>query len=177
MKKRRASMKRIVNALGRLNWVKRACAVFVLCVTTAIALCGQTFTTLHSFDGTYGPNPYAGLVQATNGDGYATTPNGGANGYGTVFKINPSGTLPTLDSFCTQSGCPDGALPFAGLVQAANGNFYGTTSAGGAHSQGTVFKVTPGGTLTTLYSFCFQSGCTDGYGPHAGLVQATNGHF
>ena len=49
MKKRRASMKRIVNALGRLNWVKRACAVFVLCVTTAIALCAQTFTTLHSF--------------------------------------------------------------------------------------------------------------------------------
>ena len=89
-------MKRIVNALGRLNWVKRACAVFVLCVTTAIALCAQTFTTLHSFDGTYGANPYAGLVQATNGDGYGTTPNGGANGYGTVFKITPSGTLTVL---------------------------------------------------------------------------------
>jgi uncharacterized repeat protein (TIGR03803 family) len=181
MKKRRASMKRIVNALGRLNWGKRACAVFVLCVTTAIAPSAQTLTTLHSFDGTYGANPYAGLVQATNGDGYGTTPNGGANGYGTVFKITPSGTLTVLYSFCSQSGCTDGANPQATLAQATNGNFYGTTSAtdptsGKSNgSNGTIFKITPGGTLTTLYSFCSKSGCTDGENPVAGLIQATNG--
>jgi uncharacterized repeat protein (TIGR03803 family) len=184
-------MKRIVNALGKLNWGKRAYAVFVLCATTAIALPAQTFTTLHSFDGTDGNGPYAGLVQATNGDFYGTTTYGGANcapsgGCGTIFKITPSGTLTTLYNFCSQSGCTDGELPAAGLVQATNGDFYGTTTTGGANNNagcgfsgmpgcGTVFKVTPGGTLTTLYSFCSQSGCTDGENPFAGLVQATHG--
>jgi uncharacterized repeat protein (TIGR03803 family) len=139
-----------------------------------------TLTTLYSFcsqsgcpDGFY---PGAGLVQATNGDLYGTTEYGGANGYGTVFRIAPSGTLTTLYSFCSQSGCTDGSNPYAGLVQAANGDLYGTTEAGGANVVGgTVFKITPGGALTTLYSFCSQSGCTDGIGPVAALVQATNG--
>jgi uncharacterized repeat protein (TIGR03803 family) len=67
-------------------------ALFLLCATTAIALHGQTFTTLHSFDGTDGKVPEAGLVQATNGNLYGTTGSGGANGHGTVFKISPSGT-------------------------------------------------------------------------------------
>ncbi|MGA3039240.1 MAG: choice-of-anchor tandem repeat GloVer-containing protein [Bryobacteraceae bacterium] len=141
----------------------------------------QAFTTLASFNGTDGANPQAVLVQATNGDLYATTVQGGANGSfdGTVFKITPSGTLTPLYSFCSKSGCTDGANPLAGLVQAANGDFYGTTSNvfSGSGSLGTVFKITPGGTLTTLYSFCAQSGCTDGEFPYAGLVQATNGDF
>jgi uncharacterized repeat protein (TIGR03803 family) len=120
------------------------------------------------------------LVQATNGDFYGTTFVSGVHnyGYGTVFKITPGGTLTTLYSFCAQSGCTDGSNPEAGLVQATNGDFYGTTSGGGAHNGGTIFKITPSGTLTTLYSFCAQSGCTDGRNPMiAGLVQATNGDF
>jgi uncharacterized repeat protein (TIGR03803 family) len=142
-----------------------------------------TLTTLYSFcsqggctDGAY---PYAGLIQATNGDFFGTTPAGGANGYGTVFKIATGGTLTTLYSFCSQSGCTDGASPHAGLVQATNGDHYGTTTSGGANGPGTgtVFRITPSGTLTTLYSFCSQSGCTDGAGPYAGLVQATDGDF
>ena len=174
-------MKRIVRELGKLNWAKRAFAVFVLCAMTAIALAAQTFTTLYSFDGTDGSGPVAGLVQATNGDLYGTTTEGGANLYGgvyggTVFKITPSGTLTTLYSFCSESGCTDGEFPYAGLVQAANGDLYGTTEYGGAnpideYGGGTVFKITPGGTLTTLYSF----DGTDGEFPYAGLVQATNG--
>jgi uncharacterized repeat protein (TIGR03803 family) len=120
--------------------------------------------------------PFAGLVQATNGDLYGTAAGGGAYGGGTVFKMTPSGKLTTLYSFCAQAGCTDGANPSAGLVQATNGDFYGTTAGGGACSTcGTVFKITPSGTLTTLYSFCSQSGCTDGSYPAAGLVQATNG--
>ena len=71
-------------------------------------------------------NPYAGLVQGTDGNFYGTTSEGGANGYGTVFKITPSGTLTTLHSF----DVTDGAYPYAGLVQATDGNFYGTTSRG-----------------------------------------------
>ncbi len=143
---------------------------------------GGTLTTLYNFcsqsgcsDGYY---PEAGLIQASNGDFYGTTTFGGAGGVGTVFKITPSGTLTTLHSFCSQSNCADGEYPEAGLIQATNGNFYGTTYAGGgANSRGTVFKITPSGTLTTLYSFCPQSGCPDGSDPQAGLAQATNGNF
>src|ERR1017187_7278165 len=144
---------------------------------------GGTLTTLYSFcsqtNCTDGATPYAGLVQAANGDLYGTAYNGGANGdLGTVFKITPTGTLTTLYSFCSQSGCTDGAHPAGGLVQAANGNFYGTTESGGrAHGGGTVFKITPGGTLTTLYRFCSQSGCPDGSDPVAGVVQAADGDF
>jgi uncharacterized repeat protein (TIGR03803 family) len=84
----------------------------------------------------------------------------------------------TLYSFCSQSNCADGASPTAGLVQATNGELYGTTQERGANGKGgTIFKITPGGTLTTLYSFCFQSGCVDGGGPYAGLVQDTAGDF
>jgi uncharacterized repeat protein (TIGR03803 family) len=167
-------MKRIVNALGKLNWGKMA-AVFMLCATTAIALPAQTFTTLFSFDLTDGETPYAGLVQATNGDLYGTTYGGGAYGDGTIFKVTPSGKPTTLYSFCSQTGCADGKDPWAGLVQATNGDFYGTTYGGGAYGDGTIFKITPSGILTTLYSFCAQSGCADGQLPEAGLIQATNG--
>jgi uncharacterized repeat protein (TIGR03803 family) len=137
-----------------------------------------TLTTLHSFnnemDGEY---PYGSLVQATNGKFYGTTSYGGASGYGTLFKITPSGTLTTLYNFCVQTNCADGANPYGGLVQATNGTLYGTTVYGGAHSNGAVFKVTTSGTLTILYSFCTQTNCTDGANPYAGLGQATNGNF
>ena len=146
-----------------------------------------TLTTLHNFDGTDGNGPYGGaLIQATDGNFYGVTEAGGANsciisgtdyGCGTIFKITPSGTLTTLYSFCSQSGCTDGQYPVGGLVQATDGNFYGTTSGGGVNSGGTVFKITPSGTLTTLYSFCSKSGCTDGGGPMATLVQAADGNF
>src|ERR1039458_6104084 len=175
-------MKRTVNVLSKLNWGTRACAVLVLCATTAIALPAQTLTTLYSFCSqsgcSDGASPYAGLVQATNGDLYGTTTAGGSgiNNGGTVFRITPGGTLTTLYRFCAQSGCPDGDGPEAELVQDTNGDFYGTTDGGGSSDiYGTVFKITPGGTLTTLYSFCSQSGCTDGGYPYAGLVQAANG--
>jgi uncharacterized repeat protein (TIGR03803 family) len=140
----------------------------------------QTFETLHSFDGTDGTELSSGLVQGTDGNFYGTTAYGGANnnttvcsgGCGTVFKITPGGTLTTLYSFCSQSTCTDGIRPYAGLVQATDGNFYGTTVSGGAGA-GTVFKITPGGTLTTLHSF----NGTDGGNPYAGLVQAADGNL
>src|ERR1022692_2084630 len=179
VRQRSTTMKRIVNVLSKLNWGKRACAVLALCATTAIAQPAQTLTTLYSFCSQSGcpdgSDPIAGLVQATNGDLYGTTAKGGANGGGTVFKITPGGTLTTLYSFCSQTNCMDGVEPYAGLVQAANGDLYGTTVAGGANGYGTVFKITPGGTLTMVYSFCSQTNCADGAYPEAGLVQAANG--
>ena len=94
---------------------------------------------------------------------------GGGAGAGTVFKLTATGTPSTLHSFdCSTEGCE----PTAGLIQASDGNFYGTTSSGGA--AGTVFKAT--GTLTTLHSFDFSSFSTEG-GVPAGLIQASDGNF
>jgi len=140
------------------------------------------FTTLHSFCSqsgcTDGENPYAALVQGIDGNLYGTTLGGGSSkGFGTVFKITPSGTLTTLHRFCTQSSCPDGKFPQTGLVQASNGNFYGTTISGGASGGGTIFEITPTGKLTTLYNVCSQSGCPDGNYLYAGLIQATDGNL
>ena len=69
-------------------------------------------------------------------------------------------TLTTLYNFCSQSFCADGGIPSASLVQATDGNFYGTASVGG--TGGTVFRITPSGSLTTLYTFCSLTNCTDG---------------
>jgi len=137
-----------------------------------------SLTTLHNFDGPDGSVPYLqGLVEATDGNFYGTVNGGGAYGYGTVFKITPAGTLTTLHNFCAQTNCTDGAAPLAGLIQATDGNFYGTTTGGGVNGAGTVFRITATGSLTTLYSFCSLTNCTDGSTPWAGLVQGTDGNF
>jgi uncharacterized repeat protein (TIGR03803 family) len=153
---------------------KTLCAVCVVCAATAIALPAQTFTTLYSFDFTDGASPLAGLIQATDGSLYGTTGHGGANGDGTVFKITPSGTVTTLYNFCSQSGCTDGSLPEAELIEGTDGSFYGTTYGGGANRAGTVFQITPSGTLTTLYNFCSREDCLDGGRPVGALVQGTD---
>src|ERR1039457_6208053 len=181
VRQRSTTMKRTVNVLSKLNWGTRACAVLALCATTAIALPAQiaTLTTIHRFCSQSGcPDGLqlvAGLVQATNGDLYGTMSGGATNSAGTIFKITPGGTLTTLYSFCSQTNCTDGGVPYTGLVQAANGDLYGTTQVGGANDGGTAFKITPSGTLTTLYSFCSQTNCADGAYPYAGLVQLANG--
>jgi uncharacterized repeat protein (TIGR03803 family) len=119
----------------------------------------------------------AGLVLASNGNFYGTTFSGGSNAYpcpgdcGTVLEITPEGKLTTLYSFCSLSNCADGAAPEASLIQATDGDLYGTTSGGGTHGKGTVFKITLAGKLTTLHSF---SGA-DGSLPYSGVVQATDG--
>jgi uncharacterized repeat protein (TIGR03803 family) len=176
-------------ALGKSNWGKRAYAVLMLCAATAIAVPAQTPTTLVIFNGTDGQGVGSDmtLIQGTNGDFYGTTVGGGTGAYfvgccggGTVFKITTAGKLTTLYNFCSQPNCADGSGPNARLVQAANGDFYGTTFSGGANystAGGTVFKMTPTGKLTTLYSFCSQVNCADGDRPMGGLVQATNGDF
>jgi uncharacterized repeat protein (TIGR03803 family) len=141
-----------------------------------------TLTTLHVFTDTPdGNGPFGALIQATNGNLYGATSFGGAHHQGSLFEITASGTLTMLYSFCSQSGCADGHEPFAGVIQAPDGDFYGTTYLGGIGnhlaSHGVLYKITPSGTLTTLYTFCSQSGCTDGSNPNVGVVQAGNGNF
>ena len=145
-----------------------------------------TLTTLYSFctqtgcpDGEF---PNGELFQASDGNFYGTAPEGGIatcfpNGCGTVFKITPTGTLTILHSFCSQPNCADGRYPTAPAVQGIDGNLYGTTYTGGANYNGTIYKITPNGTLTTLYSFCPENGCADGSLPGAPLVPAPGGNF
>ncbi len=138
-----------------ISWMRMAVSIVILELATMLlfaaiatqAAQAQTLTTLHEFDDTDGSNPYSGLVHATDGNFYGTTTEGGANsnsictaedsdapGCGTVFKITPSGTLTTLYSFCAQTNCADGGGPSATLIQAANGNLYGTAFFGGTGS-------------------------------------------
>ena len=132
---------------------------------------GGTLTTLYNFNLTEGATPVGALVLAANGNFYGAADVGGAMGYGAIFSITPGGTLTTLHSFDYTT---DGANPIGGLIQAGDGNFYGTTTAGGTNGHGTVFRITRSGKLTTLHSF---TDSTDGALPYAGLVQGTDGSF
>jgi uncharacterized repeat protein (TIGR03803 family) len=133
-----------------------------------------SLTYLYSFiGGNDGDGPNA-LVQGRDGNFYGTTSYGGTNGRGTVFKISASGSLTSLYSFTGGfTGRNDGNHPFA-LVQGSDGNFYGTTLAGGStNNAGTVFKISASGSLATLYTF---NGGNDGGLPNA-LVQGSDGNF
>ena len=143
-----------------------------------------TLTILHNFcslpnctDGSNaGDGIAAGLTEGTDGNFYGTTGFDARYNGGTVFKITPQGNLSTLYTFCSQPGCPDGEDPLAGVMQATDGNFYGTTY-GGEHNLGTFFQITPAGALATMYSFCSQGGCADGYSPATVPVQGTDGNL
>jgi uncharacterized repeat protein (TIGR03803 family) len=161
----------------KFNEGSKACGVLMLWAVIAIALPAQTFTSLHSFNDADGSYPRAALVQTNNGNLYGTTETGGPNGQGTVFKITPGGALTTIYNFCPNTPCTDGAKPGGALVQAADGSFYGTTEGGGMGGHGTIFKITPGGTLTTLYRFCPENDCTDGARPTAGLILGADGDW
>jgi len=137
-------------------------------------------TTLFSFSYTNGSSPRGALVQGSDGNFCGTTAYGGiysdmlGDTFGTVFRMTPNGQLTTLASFDGTNG----AVPLAGLVQATDGNFYGTTSQGGvppseSYGSGTVFKITPDGTLTTLVRF----DGTNGFSPSAGIIQASDGYL
>jgi uncharacterized repeat protein (TIGR03803 family) len=218
--------------MWKLTFGKTTCIIAVFCVTAAVVSPAQTFTSLFSFDGTNGQNPLS-LVLGFNGNLYGTTAVGGSSNLGTVFKISVSGKLTTLYSFCQQTDCIDGYYPntglmqaadgyfygttlfggdyscnaqvgcgtifrissegtlttmhsfhsnegdypVAGLIQARDGNFYGTTNEGGPQNDGTVFKITASGTLTTLYNFCSDAGCPEGLLPVAALMQGTDGNL
>ena len=132
----------------------------------------------------------SGLIEGSDGNFYGITSVGGQFGDstisgGTVFQLTPSGTFNTLHSFCGEKdpstgNCLDGDGPNA-LIEGSDGNFYGSTSGGGKYDDGTVFKLTPSGTLTTLYSFCSQGNantndCLDGKDPDA-VIEGSDGNF
>src|SRR5229473_950007 len=107
-----------------------AAAILALVAPAATWAQQAAVTVLHTFAGTDGALPRASLIHATDGNFYGTTFSGGATSSGTVFKMTPGGTVTVLHAF---TGGTDGALPFAALIQATDGNFYGTTNGGGSY--------------------------------------------
>jgi len=133
---------------------------------------------------TDGITPNNQLVISNTGKLFGTTTWGGANGYGTVFRVTPNGTSSTESvrySFCSTGGaaCTDGANPDGGIVMDSNGDFIGVTPFGGNRflPGGTIFKLS-GTTLTTLYSFCSAgTPCsTDGNLPQATVAVDSSGN-
>jgi uncharacterized repeat protein (TIGR03803 family) len=174
------------NFYGTTAYGGANCATMIGCGTVFKVSPAGRVTSLYSFcsqascsDGSY---PITGLVLATDGNFYGTTWLGGANGdYGTIFKITRAGKLTTLYSFCTHINCADGYSPMGELIQAADGNLYGTTALGGlvgpncSGGCGTVFKITLKGVFTSLHSFTDTN--LEGFYPRAGLLQAPSGIF
>jgi uncharacterized repeat protein (TIGR03803 family) len=148
----------------------------ILVALPRLAFAQAVETTLASFDGTNGHYPTQGLLLASDGNFYGTTPSYGADN-GTVFRITPSGTLTTIYRF---SGLADEGNPLAALIQGSDGNLYGTTAGGLAFEYGTVFKLTLDGTLTTLFVFTYDSPTAtwpNGNAPEAALVEGPDGNF
>lgn len=129
------------------------------------------FTALHEFGGSDGSDPVAPLVQGANDDFYGTTELGGTVNDGEVFRITSSGAFKVLSGF---DGAGNGGNPYSPVIQATDGDFFGTASGWGSSEWGTIYKLTPAGIITNLYNF---NGNSDGGGPYAGLVQATDGNL
>ncbi|HEY1662801.1 MAG TPA: choice-of-anchor tandem repeat GloVer-containing protein [Verrucomicrobiae bacterium] len=136
-----------------------------LCASPALA---QTEMPLYVFPS--GANPVGALTQGWDGNFYGTTSAGGANGYGTVYRISTDGTFTNLYSF---NGGTDGVGPNAALVQGSDGNFYGTTTGGGSNGYGTIFQITTNGAFTVLH----MMRNTEGGNLTGGLVQASDHSF
>ncbi len=146
-----------------------------------------TETVLHSFGAGDGSSPAAGVIEGTDGNLYGTTQVGGTDGHGTVFRMTTAGVQDWLYSFTGEidethviTSNDDGAYPLGGLIQGSDGNFYGTTRFGGEFFVGTVFRITPAGTRSTMISFDGIESVLDlidGSLPLAGLVEGTDGNL
>lgn len=154
-------------------------AIAALTFGLAVRAQAQTVDFVYDFHQSGHPSSGVSMVQGTDGKLYGSA-NGGAHTWGELFRMSPSGDLRTIYTFCAKAKCPDGSIP-GSVILGSDGNIYGTTYGGGSDvgftlGSGTVFKITPGGRLTTIYIFCTSAGCADGQFPR-GLMLASDGNF
>jgi uncharacterized repeat protein (TIGR03803 family) len=156
---------------GEYNFGFNSGTIFRISPSGAYAL----IHTFSGFSGTGdGAQPAAGLTLASNGEFYGTTQFGGAFGNGTVFKMNLAGTVTVLYSFASDD--TNGTEPMSALIQASDGNLYGTCYSGGAYGGGTVFLISTSGVIKKIYDFAPPTGNV-GYNPRAGVIQASDGNL
>jgi uncharacterized repeat protein (TIGR03803 family) len=149
------------------TWCTKGCGVVF-----QVDLAGNEKTLYRFTGGTDGGSPVGGLIRDSAGNLYGTAEVGGASYCGTVFKVDESGAETVLHAF---TGPPDdGQGPQASLIQDPAGNFYGTTSSGGAAGLGTVFELNASGSESVLYSF---KGQTDGSDPMTSLLRDARGNL
>jgi uncharacterized repeat protein (TIGR03803 family) len=130
------------------------------------------YTVLYNFmGGADGYYPYAGVIQDSAGNLYGTTISGGTAGWGTVYKLDPTGHETVLHSF---TGGADGNYPAAGVIRDSAGNLYGTTEYGGTEGFGVVYKLDSTGHETVLHSF---PGGADGAVPSGGVIRDSAGNL
>jgi len=158
---------------------------FALTFLFANAAHAQTETSLYNFmNTTDGAASQAPLILASDGNFYGTTSDGGTGGddgmsnEGTVFRITPAGVFTTIYRFCSVGSCTDGVEPVAGLIEAADGNLYGTTFGGGAYGGGVIFKISAAtGAFSVFYNFCKLASCADGAYLDDAIIQGSDGNF
>ncbi len=131
----------------------------------------NTLTVIHDFDSVHGKGASASLIQATDGNLYGMTPQGGTSNDGVLFKCSTTGTYSVMVNFTGTSGGAIGAAPYGSLMEASDNNLYGTTSGGGTSGNGTIFKYTLAGVYSVLVNFTGSSGLYIGSNPRGTLVQ------
>lgn len=150
-------------------------AKFILTALAAwpLGASAQSFEVLQYFNNANGSRSLTPPIVASDGNLYGATLQGGTHSLGVIYKLTPRNELTTLYTFCSQTNCADGSLPEFGPIQGKDGNLYGTTTNGGAHDLGEVYKLTLSGELTVLHSFCH---CAEGWDGD-GLVEDGEGGF
>jgi uncharacterized repeat protein (TIGR03803 family) len=164
---------------SRFFQLRSTVILLLLCAALPIASPAQTFTTLADFNLNSGANPGSPLTQGLDGNFYGTAGNYGTYGAGAFIKMTPSGSLSYLYEFCLNDDedCPDGAYPSGAVALGIDGNFYGTTGGNLEAGTGSIYKITPAGSLTTLTNF---TSCTAGVcsaSPRYGVTLARTGEF
>jgi len=159
------------------KWMTRIALLAAVLVVSAAAS-AQTYTVLYDYPETDRNNSGIAspqvMSQGRDGNLYSTIMTDGTHNAGTAYNISPAGVRTTFYNFCNLTACADGEIPEGGLILGTDGNFYGTTVNGGKTGEGTIFKVTAAGQLTTFYSF--SAGTDNGYPPFT-VLQGIDGNF
>ena len=141
----------------------------------------QTLNYFADFNGGNGWEPYASVVQATDGNFYGAATNGIYGGGGNLFRMTPTGKITSFYKFCSEPNCADGGDAISAPILGSDGNLYGVTAGGGGSgitgdAGGTVFQMTLDGKYTVVYTFCSVSNCADGATPN-GIILGSDGNF